>query len=100
MTDEELFALIRSVDQRAQRVPPGIREIAEALIEQGRREAREELLKECAPYLKEGETPAQRIKREFDDAQALLGLLAKARAERDAAIEALNEKGRESDGQL
>ncbi len=38
-----------------------------------------DLLDACAPYLKEGETPAQRIERDIGDMQALMGLLAKDR---------------------
>lgn len=37
----------------------------------------------CEPYLKEGETPAERIERERRDTQSLMTLLARARAERD-----------------
>lgn len=37
------------------------------------------LIDECAPYLKVGETPAERIKREFLDCQAVTSLLAEAR---------------------
>lgn len=47
----------------------------------------------CAPYLKEGETPAQRIQREIDDNVGVLGLLAKERARCAQMVEAL-EKAR------
>jgi hypothetical protein len=38
-------------------------------------------LRDCAPYLAKGETPAQRIEREFNDSQFLLGRLASSQAE-------------------
>jgi len=38
----------------------------------------------CLPYLKEGETPAERIQREIDDNAAVLSLLAKSRADVEA----------------
>jgi hypothetical protein len=42
MTDNELFALIKRVDPRAMRIPPGIRKIADEI----ERAAREAVLKE------------------------------------------------------
>lgn len=39
---------------------------------------------DCAPYLKEGETPAERIKRALGDADSLLNLYRDVMAERDA----------------
>ena len=47
-------------------------------------EALREKLDACAPYLKEGETPADRIQREIDDNAAVLGLLAKEKKENEA----------------
>jgi predicted RNase H-like nuclease (RuvC/YqgF family) len=44
----------------------------------------------CAPYLKEGETPAERIKREIDDNAAVLSLLTKSRAEVERLRSALS----------
>ena len=40
-----------------------------------------DLLAAFAPYLKDGETPAERVERDFNDTQALLTLLAQARAQ-------------------
>ena len=45
------------------------------------------MLEACAPYLKDGETPAQRIERERKDGAAVLGLLAKEKR-RVAELEA------------
>jgi hypothetical protein len=42
------------------------------------------LLDDCAEYLKDGETPRQRMDREHHDVLSLMGMLAKDRAERDA----------------
>lgn len=39
---------------------------------------------DCAPYLKEGETPAERIKRDLADADSLMSLYRDVIAERDA----------------
>lgn len=50
----------------------------------------EQKLEDCAKYLKEGETPAQRIQREIDDNHAVLGLLAAARAELEVARKIVN----------
>lgn len=36
LTDEELLALIKQVDPRAVRIPPGVRAIADALLEHAR----------------------------------------------------------------
>lgn len=52
-------------------------------------EARCAQLAECAQYLKDGETPAQRIQREIDDNAAVLGLLAKERARCAQMVKAL-----------
>ncbi|WP_341674995.1 hypothetical protein [Niveibacterium sp. SC-1] len=56
---------------------------------------------ECMPYLKAGETPAQRIQREIDDNAAVTGLLANERRtvealtqERDRLRDALREAAR------
>jgi hypothetical protein len=45
----------------------------------------------CGPYLKEGETPAERIQREIDDNAAVLSLLAKSRAEVERLRAALSD---------
>lgn len=50
------------------------------------RNAFAEQLSECAKYLKDGETPAQRIERECADSNTLLATLAQRTSERDAAI--------------
>lgn len=42
------------------------------------------LIDACGPWLKDGETPAKRIEREFQDCQAVGMLLAKRTADRDA----------------
>ena len=64
-----------------------------ALMERDHAEAERDrlraLVEECAPYLKDGETPIQRIERDFKDSQALLAMLAKDRAERDRLRDAL-----------
>lgn len=39
------------------------------------------LVTECAPYLERGETPLQRIERDFKDTDGLLSALAAARSE-------------------
>jgi len=39
---------------------------------------------DCAPYLKEGETPRERMDRDFKDSQALLAMLADERKKREA----------------
>jgi len=46
-------------------------------------------LRDCAPYLTKGETPAQRIEREFNDSQFLLGKLASSQAQIERLKEAL-----------
>lgn len=46
---------------------------------------------DCAPYLKEGETPAERIKRALGDADSLMSLYRDVVAERDA-LKAENER--------
>lgn len=46
---------------------------------------------DCAPYLKEGETPAERIKRAIGDADSLMSLYRDVLAERDA-LKAENER--------
>jgi hypothetical protein len=51
------------------------------------------LTRECAdfaPWLKDGETPIERLHREHEDNQALLGKLATALRERNEAREALS----------
>lgn len=48
---------------------------------------------ECAPYLKDGETPANRIQREIDENAALLGLLAEERAKAELMRKALESIG-------
>tara|TARA_Y100000401_G_scaffold19361_1_gene12999 strand:- start:1190 stop:1885 length:696 start_codon:yes stop_codon:yes gene_type:complete len=55
-----------------------------ALVTRERDEARAQV-DACAEYLKPGETPAERIKREHDDCCALMAMLAKDRERRDAA---------------
>ena len=58
------------------------RELAEAkrnVYLSDQQEKAQRLIDECAPYLKEGETPAERIKRDFLDCQAVTALLAKER---------------------
>jgi hypothetical protein len=48
-----------------------------------------DLIDACAPYLKDGETPRERMDRDFKDSQALTELLAEARGQRDEALAAL-----------
>lgn len=47
------------------------------------------LVAECAPYLKEGETPAQRIERERRDTEAVLTLLVREKKRAEAMEELL-----------
>ncbi len=54
-------------------------------------------LADCAPYLKDGETPRQRMDRDHQDVLSLMQMLAKDRADRDVlraklavAVEALD----------
>ena len=47
-------------------------------------------LNACVPYLKTGETPAERIQREIDDNVLLLELLAKEKKENEALRELLH----------
>lgn len=51
-------------------------------------DARREL-RDCAPYLTEGEKPSQRIKREFEDSQRLLAMLASSKAKIELLLQAL-----------
>lgn len=51
---------------------------------------------DCAPYLKEGETPAERIKRALGDADALVTLYQQVLAERDAQKAELDAEREES----
>ena len=55
------------------------------------------MIDDCAPYLKDGETPRQRMDRDHQDVLSLMQMLAKDRAERDdlraklaVAVEALD----------
>lgn len=72
-----------------------------ALVTRERDEARAQV-DACAEYLKPGETPAERIKREHDDCCSLMEMLAKDRERRDAAegqvsaLTAENERLREA----
>ena len=43
----------------------------------------------CEPYLKEGETPAERIERDHKDSLALMTLLAREKMRNQALLEAL-----------
>ena len=43
----------------------------------------------CEPYLKEGETPAERIERDHRDSLALMTLLAREKTKNEAMLEAL-----------
>ncbi len=56
-----------------------------------RAEAAEALIADCADYLKEGETPRQRMDRDHRDVLALMDLLAKEKVKRKAAEAALKE---------
>lgn len=47
------------------------------------------LIDECAIYLKEGETPAQRIARDHGDSIALMTLLAREKRKSETLLEAL-----------
>ncbi len=51
--------------------------------------ALETLVADCAVYLKDGETPRQRMDRDHDDVLALMAMLAKDRTERDRLRAAL-----------
>lgn len=48
-----------------------------------------QMLAECEPYLKEGETPAQRIQRERRDTEAVLNLLIREKRKSERMVEAL-----------
>lgn len=54
-----------------------------------RAEAAERAVAECAEYLKEGETPRQRMDRDHADTLALMDMLAKDRVRREAAERAV-----------
>jgi Asp-tRNA(Asn)/Glu-tRNA(Gln) amidotransferase B subunit len=56
-----------------------------------RAEAAEALIADCADYLKEGETPRQRMDRDHKDVLALMDMLAKEKIKREAAEAALAE---------
>jgi len=45
----------------------------------------------CEPYLKEGETPAERIERDHRDSLALMTLLAREKTKNEAMLEALKQ---------
>ena len=49
----------------------------------------DELLAACEPYLKDGETPAERIRRERRDTDAVLTLLAREKLKSEAMLAAL-----------
>lgn len=49
----------------------------------------DELLAACEPYLKDGETPAERIQRERRDTNAALTLLAREKRKSEAMLAAL-----------
>ena len=49
------------------------------------------LIEACTPYLKDGETPAERIQRERKDTEAMTRLYAKERAKTEALLAALKE---------
>ena len=53
------------------------------------RDALQATLNACAIYLKDGETPAQRIHRDHCDALALMSLLAQEKRKSEALLEAL-----------
>lgn len=59
--------------------------------EAARAEAAEALIADCADYLKEGETPRQRMDRDHKDVLALMDLLAKEKMRREAAEAALKD---------
>lgn len=52
----------------------------------------------CEPYLKEGETPAERIQRDHRDSLALMTLLAREKTKNEALLEALREIVAAADG--
>ena len=56
-----------------------------------RAEAAEALIAECAEYLKEGETPRQRMYRDHNDVLALMDMLVKEKIRRKTSEGALNE---------
>jgi hypothetical protein len=70
--------------EAAQRLQ-GYRDMGQQVAEaQNERDALRAEVEACAPYLKEDETPAQRIQREIADNAAVLSLLAKSRADVEA----------------
>lgn len=61
----------------------------QARLYRPRAEAAEALIADCADYLKEGETPRQRMDRDHKDVLALMDMLAKEKMKREAAEAAL-----------
>lgn len=59
--------------------------------EAARANTAEALIADCADYLKEGETPRQRMDRDHKDVLALMDMLAKEKIKREAAEAALAE---------
>lgn len=108
MTDEELCKALRMIHEwkigkeAADRIEALVRErnalfLRATLAEEwrdydkGRAEAAEALIADCADYMKEGETPRQRMDRDHKDVLALMDMLAKEKMKREAAEAALKE---------
>jgi len=64
------------------------------------RDALQAVIDACAIYLKEGETPAQRIERDHRDALALMSLLAQEKRKSEALLEFAQEVRRTGDTRL
>lgn len=62
-----------------------VRLVLAAMTAEAERDEARAQVDACAEYLKPGETPAERIKREHDDCCSLMEMLAKDRERRDAA---------------
>jgi hypothetical protein len=97
VADDDLTAIEQQIAQRSRNAPffPAdanwLADVAALLVREVRA-ARgvpeapdaQRLVAECAPYLKDGETPAQCIERNRKDANAAVGLLAQERAKLEA----------------
>lgn len=85
---DRIEALVKERDERIE-----ARDMVRRLWvkEKTRAEAAEALIADCADYLKEGETPRQRMDRDHKDVLALMDMLAKEKTKREAAEAALEE---------
>jgi hypothetical protein len=86
------WALIIALREAARAVNPGTLADERGLMQSKRMKAFQvmetkaaELVAACLPYLKPGETPAGRIRREIDDAGRMLGVIGKWKRRAEAA---------------